>query len=124
MNNLYNWYQASEKLKTLKAKELELRKLVVAEYFPELNEGTNKAEIPGDSILVATLPYNYSLDADNLEAGMEHIPKTKRDKLVTYKPSMSLAVYRTLTKKAMTAFTAECVSIKPGTPTLKIEVPK
>ncbi len=124
MNNLVNWYQASEKLKGLKVQELELRKAVVAEYFTELKEGTNRVEIAGDSILVATLPYNYSLDTDEIEAGLELVPKTKRDKLIVQKPSLSIKVYRTLSKKAMTDFTAQCVTVKPGTPTLKIEVPK
>lgn len=120
MNTLYNWYQTSEQLKDLKKRELDLRKQVIEEYFPELIEGTNKTEISGDSLLVATLPYSYSVDADSMEAGLEHIPKTKREKIVVWKPSMSIAVYRTLNRKAMIAFTAECITVKPGTPSLKI----
>jgi len=123
MNNLVNWYQTAEKLKALKAIELELRKAVVAEHFEELTEGVNRCDIAGDSVLVATLPYNYSLDIDEIETGLKLVPKTKRDKLIIYKPSMSIKVYRTLSKKALTDFTAQCVTVKPGTPTLKIEAP-
>lgn len=120
MNTLVHWYQVSEQLREIKKQELALRKQVVEEYFPELEEGANVCEIEGDATLTATLPYNYSVDQDTLDEGLEHVPATKRDKLITWKPSMSLAVYRKLTKKARNAFTAECVTVKPGTPSLKI----
>ena len=122
MNNLHNWYLISEKLKLLKKQELEFRKAVVAEYFPEITEGANRVDVDG-AVLIANLPYSYTLDVDGLEAAMEHIPDSKKAKLITSKPAMSLPVYRGLSKKAMTAFAAECLSIKPGSPTLKIEVP-
>lgn len=120
MNNLVKWYQAAADLKAAKALEIKLRKEVIEEYFPELKEGVNKVEIEGDAELIATQPYSYSVDSETLEAGLEHIPKTKQDKIVTWKPSMSVKVYRGLTKKARNAFTAECVTIKPGTPSIKI----
>ena len=120
MNILVNWYQAQQTLAAAKKTELALRKQVVEEYFPELDEGANTCEIDGDATLTATLPYNYSVDVDTLDAGLEHIPATKQEKLITWKPSMSIAVYRKLTKKARNGFTAECVTVKPGTPSLKI----
>ena len=121
MNSLVKWYQAAEQLKAAKSVELELRKQVIEEYFPTLEEGAQSVEIEGDAELVCTQPYSYSVDSDTLDEGLEHIPKTKRDKIVIWKPSMSVAVYRKLTKKARNAFTAECVTIKPGTPSLKIK---
>jgi len=124
MNNLVNWYQTSEALKELKKEELRLRKLVVEEHFEELQEGTNRCDIPGDSQLVATLPYSYSLDADEIDAALELIPKTKRDKIIVWKPQLDKRVYNSLSKKARTEFTAQCVTVKPGTPSLRIEVLK
>lgn len=121
MNSLVKWYQAAEQLRAAKAVELELRKQVVEEFFPVLEEGAQSVEIDGDAKLVCTLPYSYSVDADTLNEGLTHIPATKQDKIVIWKPSMSLAVYRKLTKKARNAFTAECITIKPGTPSLKIK---
>lgn len=121
MNNLVKWYHAAEQLKAAKATELALRKQVVEEFFPKLEEGANAVDIEGGAELICTQPYSYAVDADTLEEGLEHIPKTKQDKLVTWKPSMSVAVYRKLTKKARNAFTAECVTVKPGTPSLKIK---
>jgi hypothetical protein len=121
MNSLVNWYQAAEKLKAAKSVELAFRKQVVEEYFPVLEEGAQSVEIEGNAELICTQPYAYSVDADTLDEGLTHIPATKQDKIVTWKPSMSVAVYRRLTKKARNAFTAECVTIKPGTPSLKIK---
>ena len=120
MNNLVNWYQAAEQLKAVKAKELALRKLVVEEYFPTLKEGIQNIEIDGNAELVCTQPYSYSVDADTLDKGLIHIPATKQDKIVIWKPSLSVAIYRKLTNKARNAFTAECITIKPGTPSLNI----
>lgn len=120
MNTLINWYQVSEQLREIKKQELALRKQVVEEYFPELDEGANTTDIEGDAVLTATLPYSYSVDPDSLEAGLAHVPATKQEKLINWKPSLSLTVYRSLSKKARDAFTAECVTVKPGTPSLKI----
>lgn len=120
MNNLVNWYQVSEQLKALKEKELALRKLVVKEFFPSLDEGSNTCKIEGDANLICTQPYSYAVDVDTLDEGLEHIPATKREKIVVWKPSISVAVYYKLTKKARNAFTTECVTIIPGTPSLKI----
>ena len=121
MNSLVIWYQAAEQLRAAKAAELALRKQVVEEYFPHLEEGAQSIEIEGDAELVCTQPYSYSVDVDTLDEGLTHIPATKQDKLVTWSPKMSVAVYRKLTKKARNAFTAECITIKPGTPSLKIK---
>ena len=123
MNLLYEWYQAAEAAKSAKAQELELRKQVFAEYFPEPTEGTNRVEVEGAD-LVAVLPYNYSLDEDAADDAIEaHIPKSKQEDILSWKPSLNKKVYNSLSKKARTGFTADCLTIKPGTPSLKI-VPK
>lgn len=122
MNLLYDWYQASQALTQLKERELTLRKQVFEQYFPEPKEGVNRTDIPGDAVLVATLPYNYTVDADAVEAGLKKVPASVREKLIVFKPSLGKAVYNALSKKARTDFTAECLSVKPGTPSLEIVV--
>ena len=123
MSKLYQWYEMNEQLKKLKAEELSLRKEIFAEYFPEPVEGTNRCDVEGNAQLVANFPYNYTVDADNLEAGLKHVPKSQKDTLITMKPSMSTKVYRQLSNKARTGFTSECLTVTPGTPSLQI-VPK
>ena len=119
MNVLYEWYEVAEAARIAKARELELRKQVFAHYFPEPEEGTNRVEIEGAE-LVATLPYNYSIDHEALDAALELIPASKRDDIIAWRASLSKKVYNALSKKARTAFTAECLTITPGTPALKI----
>lgn len=120
MNKLYQWYEKAEQLKKLKAEEIELRKEVFGDYFPEPKEGTNKVEVEGNAQLVAQFPYNYTLDADSIDAGLEHVPKTYKDNLVVWKPTLAIKVYRQLSKKARTGFTSECLTITPGSPSLTI----
>lgn len=119
-NKLYEWFQLDEQLRDLKTREIALRKEIFAELFPEPKEGTNKVAVPGNAQLVATFPYNYKVDADSVEAALKHVPKAKQDTLVKWKPELAISVYRALSKKAMTDFTAECLTITPGTPSLKI----
>ena len=64
MNELYEWWELTQQLKITKARELELRKKLFAEHFPDATEGTNRCDIPGDSVLVANYPYRYTLDED------------------------------------------------------------
>lgn len=121
MNPLYEWYEADLALKAAKEKEMELRKQVFEAYFPEPVEGTNKVEVEGGAVLIANLPYNYSLDEDGVEAGLALVPKGKQETLVVYKPTLVKKVYNGLSAKAKAAFTAECVVVKPGTPSLQIK---
>lgn len=44
------------------------------------------------------------------------------DTLVNWKPSLSVSAYRELTKEQRQMFD-ECLSIKPGTPSLEIVLP-
>lgn len=120
MNNLVIWYQAAEDLKAAKAAELALRQQVVAEYFPELVEGEQAVGIEGNAELICTQPYSYSVDIDTYEAALEHLPKTKQEKIIDWIPNLDMSVYNKLTKKAHKAFTAECVTIIIGTPSLEI----
>jgi hypothetical protein len=121
MNQLTEWYLADQKLRELKKHELALRKAVFGAFFPEPNEGTNRCDIEGGE-LVATYPFNYSLDKDPdaIAAGLEHVTASKREKLIIHKPSFVKSVFNGLSKKSRTAFTAECLTVKPGTPTLVI----
>jgi hypothetical protein len=123
-NPLYQWYELQLQLKELKKQELTLRREVFEMYFPDPDEGANRVEVEGGAHLVGTLPYRYTLDEAAVEEALEHVPKTKREKLITYQPKMSLAVFRKLNAKARDNFANDALTITPGTPSLKIEPPK
>lgn len=117
---LYKWYEKQQQLQVLKQEEIELRRELFEEFFPEPKEGTQRILVPGDAELVAKLPYNYTLDPELLDAGLKHVPKTQHEALINWKPSLAKSVYNKLSKKARTGFTAECLVITPGTPSLEI----
>lgn len=119
MQDIIDWYELVEKLKVLKAQELEMRVKLFSTYFPEPEEGTNFCDIQGGE-LVADLPYSYTLDRDTMEEALESIPTTKRDKLIGWKPSLVTSVYNKLSVGARKKFTAACLTVTPGTPSLKI----
>lgn len=118
---LVQWFQVKQQLDALKEQERQLRDQVFNSYFPEAEYGTNKCDIPGDAELVADYPLNLSIDESALESALEHVPKTKRDKVVRWKPSLAKTVYNTLSKKAREGFD-ECVIAKPGAPSVSIRM--
>lgn len=118
---LTTWYKAQQALAKAKKEEADLRKQVFESYFPEPDYGTNKCDIPGDAELVATYPLNLSIDESALETALESVPKTKRDNVVNYKPSLDKRVYNSLSRKAKDGFD-ECVIAKPGTPSMVIRM--
>lgn len=119
MQDIIDWYELVEKLKVLKAQELEMRVKLFSTYFPELEEGTNFCDIQGGK-LVADLPYSYTLDRDTIDEALEFIPTTKRDKLIGWKPSLVTSVYNKLSMGARKKFTTACLTVTSGTPSLKI----
>lgn len=118
---LVAWYKKKQELDQAKKEERQLRDQLFEAYFPEPEYGTNKCDIPGDAELVVDYPLNLSIDESALETALEHVPKTKRDKVVRWKPSLAKTVYNTLSKKAREGFD-ECVIAKPGSPSVSIRM--
>ena len=122
--DLNNWYVMQEQLKKLKAAEMALRKRIFGTYFPAPVEGTNTYPLAQDWVLKGTYPVTREIDPGALQANKERflaagIPV---DNAVVYKPSLAVAVYRTLTAEQMQLFD-QCLIIKPGSPGLEILLP-
>lgn len=122
-DNLYRWYEVRQQLDRIKEEERELRDAVVNEFFAELDTGTERIDVPGDATLVCTRSMNYRLDETALEEALKAVPKTKKDKLVRWKPSLDKRTYDSLSAKAKQGFD-EAVIATPGAPSIKLELPE
>lgn len=123
--DLEEWYNADLELARVKAKEILLRNRIFKHYFPAPVEGTNSAPLPDGYVLKATYPITRNVDEGAMAALKEKFIEKliSTDKLVKYKPSLSVSEYRTLTAEQQQLFD-QCLEVKPGTPALEIVLPK
>ena len=121
------WEATSEQLADLKKKESEYRKAVIAEMFPQLDEGTNSVNLGASGFrLVAIQPYMYKVDADMfalVKDELEQFGNIQIDELVRYKPELSTRIYKALAGDAKKLMES-CVTITPGSCSLKIDTSK
>lgn len=126
MKKIERWYQVSEQLGTLKAEELALRKEIFAEAFPNPIEGTkeNKMDLAAGWILQGDHKINRKVDeavVSTLATGDNTAPLI--DRCFNYKPSLILKEFKALGSNDL-ALLADAVTETPGTPGLKIVLPK
>ena len=118
---LTQWFNAKNKLAEVKALEMELRKELFADAFLDPTEGANNYDM-GDGY---TLRGQYKLDRQIDIGAFAALKETMRekainpDKLVTFKPALSVKAYRVLDDDER-AFFEQCLIIKPGTVSLSI----
>lgn len=127
-----------------KAKELEsaLRAALFEINFPNPTEGTQRNTLANGWSLKAQVPYRY--DLTNKEAKTEKAIDAMTeisqqagfvaDRLITWKPELSIKEYRLLNpdnpamqsdeQKKILAVLAPILTIKPGSPQLELEPPK
>lgn len=128
---LVNWTLAqgeSTKAKAVLARELELRKQVIAEYFPAPVEGVNTLKMEGGWELKATYKIDRKLDEGSLPAIQERLREmgVNADQLIRFAPSLDLRAYKTLAitnPVALSVFELTVIS-KPGSPVLELKPPK
>lgn len=121
--DLAEWNSLSGELANLKAKELRLRKKVVASLFKDPKEGTNTLELAGDWKLKMKHTINRKLDEASLPAVWENLPEGSEDRLVKYKPSLVKKAYDVLSDEELEAFN-EAIITSPGSPSLELVAPK
>lgn len=128
---LQAWLDASNALTAAKAVEADLRTQVVAMYPFEADEGTERIPLNNGYELKVVKKLNYTLnnkdDATDkaltkLEA-MGERGKLIADRLVSWKPTLSISEYRELSA-AERGIIDEVLTIKPGLPTLELIEPK
>lgn len=125
------WHVADQKLATAKAEEMELRKQVAELFFKNPEEGTNTHELADGFKLKLNFKLNYRLDKDNakVEAALETLDKMGNEgtfiaeRIVGWKPELSVAEYRKLENKYKTVING-VLTISPGSPSLEIVAPK
>ena len=128
---LAEWERLKKVIEDTKALELDFRKYVVDRAFPDKHEGTNTVELNNGYSLKANIKYNYKLDPDNdvVEKTLDELASTGNegaflaDRLVTWKPSLSLKEYRELAPQYKKIID-KIVTITDATPELKIKAPR
>lgn len=123
--DLSAWYEMSQQLKTLRAKEMLLRKKIFDNAFPDPKEGTNNFELADGYMLKGKYELNRDIDQGALDALKDTLREKgiNPDVLVKYKPSLSIREYRQLTEEEHKLFD-QCLIVKPGSPSLEIVLPK
>jgi len=120
------WWAASQSLEAIKTRELALRNELFKRQFPNPVEGSaeNKVPLGGGYILQADHKINRNVDEAVVSALMKgDNTRALAEKVFRYKPELVLKEYRALDDEARKVI-ADAVTEKPGTPALKIVLPK
>lgn len=121
------WQTTAEKLAELKEQEMAYRKAVIAEIFPQIEEGTTSVNLGNSGFrLVATQPLIYKVDGEmfsTIKDVLEEFGTIQVDELVRFKPELSTPVYKSLSGEVK-ALMETCVTITQGSCSLKIDKSK
>lgn len=138
---LAEWYEVQQELSRLKQKESLMRSRIYKFFFKEPKEGTNKVPLNDGTgaELKAQRVIDRKVDPGTLDALREaqrvnwgeghqpgtlpNVPKLALDKLVKWKPELSVKDYRELSEEERIYFD-QCLIIKDGSPQLEIVIPK
>jgi len=125
---LERWRLAKEeadRVKPIIAKELELRKMAFAAFYPVPDEGTNSMELFQGWKLKGVYKLERKVDETALPAVTKKLVDmgVNVDTLISWKPDLKTAVYRELTAEQREVFD-QALTIKPGSPTMEIIPPK
>jgi len=120
------WWAADQALAAIKARELALRNELFKRRFPNPVEGSaeNKVPLEAGYILQADHKINRSVDEAVVSALMKaDNTRPLAEKVFRYKPELVLKVFKGLSPEDKKII-ADAVTEKPGTPALKIVLPK
>lgn len=137
-HKLVLWQAKAKELETVKAAELVLRNEVFKLAFANPKEGMNTLELGNGYELKAEYKFNYSLsESKQPRNGDEPFATTKAlnaieelgnegkflaERVVTWKPELSIKEYRDLDPKYKVLLD-KALTITPGTPALSIKAP-
>lgn len=128
---LQEWHQAvlaAQEAKKVVEAEQALRKEVMALFFPEPVEGTNKFELEAGWSLKATHKIERKVDEAALPAVLQQLREmgVNPDALICTKPDLDTKAYKSLVQinpDAAHVF-EQALTIKPGSPTVELVPPK
>lgn len=133
-DEINEWLEAKKAAAHWAAEENRLRLAVIARNFGEEHkaEGTENVALDDKGYgLKAVFKLNYSLDnkGDAVDKALTKLEKSGdegkflADRLVKWKPELSLSEWRNLPEKYQKLFD-DVLTVKPGTPSLEFVVPK
>jgi len=103
-------------LKTLKAKELKLRKELCVDIF-DGRVGVEKKKFTEDGFNInAENKVTYKLDPDSTTMMFSEFTDGDRE-AIKWKPELKMKEYKKISEGSLLH---ECITIKPATPTLKV----
>lgn len=124
------WEAAKKVLETAKESEMALREQVAKLAFPNPTEGTQHLELDDGWSIKLVHKMNYNLadnqavdDALTRISNMGNEGKFIAERLVNWKPSLSLSEYRELEPQYRGVIDS-VLTIKPAAPALEIKPPK
>lgn len=128
---LQEWHQAvlaAQEAKKVVEAEQALRKEVMALFFPEPVEGTNKFDLEAGWSLKATHKIERKVDEAALPAVLQQLREmgVNPDPLIRTKPDLDTKAYKSLVQinpDAAHVF-EQALTIKPGSPTVELVPPK
>lgn len=119
------WFEIDKQLSVLKAEEIALRKEIFTEAFPNPVEGSkNKMPLAAGWILQGDHKINRKVDeavVRTLATGDNTAPLI--DRCFNFKPSLILKEFKALEGDDLNLL-ADAVTETPGTPSLKVVLPK
>lgn len=119
---LQEWFQKQTQLAKLKVHEHLERVELSAFYFTDPREGVNRLDLGGGFDLKLDHSFNITVNEDDLSgAKASDIKRLKLpwDDLFVYKPSLSKAIYNSLTPEQK-LYVDQFLEIKPASPKLAI----
>lgn len=124
MAQLPEWYEVQQKLKKLRAYEIQLRNKIFGVLFPNWVEGVNRIVLPDQYRLKAECELSRKVIEELLDSHKTAFRKAKikSEELIEWKPHLILKGYRVLTEDQRKVFD-EVLEIKESTPSLSIEPP-
>lgn len=118
------WQECAAAATVLKDRALEMRKTIASREFDTTKRGTQKKTLESGEELKTVIKHNFNLGArPEVEAALEKLPKHKADRLVKWKPELSLSEYKLLDddeKKIIDAV----LTTSEGAHTLEVKPPK
>lgn len=127
MEMIAKWNDLVEQLAKVKAEEMLLRRGIYGGTFVDPKEGTNKSPLLNGWELNATRVIDRKVDLPVLQAmavegGPLHQVGIRAADYIDWEPKLKIKEYRTLTAEQRAVFD-QCLTIKDGSPQLKLVLP-
>jgi len=125
MEDIIAWNAASEELARAKNVEMLLRNRVFKGKFPAPVEGTNSVPLLNDYVLKATYKMNRTVELEAISTLADDLREAgiNTTELIKYKPELDVKAYKALNADQRQV-SDMCLTVKPGTPSLEIVLPK